>query len=172
MTGIVAMESEVAAHLHAYENASVKYLLMPSSVIINPELTTLGVTRVFHDSLADIYQLPRTRGLFSTSSSACTVASTNDSQATVTCPTAGATLLRTELSMPGWKATVNGQPATITTVKGVYQQVALPKGTSTVDYSYFPPHERYAILLALLAVLFLIGSLVDERRPLLRRRQR
>jgi hypothetical protein len=171
MTGIVAMEKEVAAHLHAYENASVKYLLMPSSVIINPELTTLGVKRVFHDSLANIYQLPRTRSLFSTSSS-CTITSTNDSEATVNCPQAGATLLRTELSMPGWKATVNGQAATITTVNGVYQRVALPKGTSTVKYSFFPPHERYAILLALLAVLFLIGSLVDERRPFARRGRR
>ncbi|HVB52357.1 MAG TPA: hypothetical protein VND89_11555 [Acidimicrobiales bacterium] len=171
MTGIVSMESEVVTHLHAYENASVKYLLIPSSVIINPQLTTLGVTRVFHDSLANIYQLPHTRSFFSTTSTSCTVTSSSDDQATVNCPSTGATLLRTELSMPGWKVAVNGQPATITTVKGVYQQVALPKGTSTIDYSYFPPHERYAILLALLGVLFLIGSLVDERRPFARRRR-
>ncbi|HEY5267131.1 MAG TPA: hypothetical protein VIJ40_09980 [Acidimicrobiales bacterium] len=172
MTGIIAMESEVAKHLHAYENASVKYLLMPSSVIINPELTTLGVKEVFHDALATIYQLPHTRGLFSTSSSSCTVTSSSDNQATVNCPSAGATLLRTELSMTGWKATVNGKVVPITTVNGVYQQVALPKGTSTVDYSFFPSHERYAILLGILGGLFLIGSLVDERRPFKRRRLR
>jgi hypothetical protein len=170
--GIIAMEAEVAAHLKAYENASVKYLLIPSSIVINPELTTLGVTRVFKDDIATIYQLPRTRNLFSASSPTCTVTSSNDSAATVTCPTSGNTLLRTELSMPGWKAYVNGQPATITTVKGVYQEVSVPKGTSTVTYSFFPPHERYAIFLALLAVLFLVGSLIDERRPLVRRRPR
>ena len=172
MTGIVAMESEVVHHLHAYENASVKYLLIPSSVIINPQLTALGVTQVFHDSLANIYQLPYTRSFFSTSSTSCTVTSSSDDQATVNCPNAGATLLRTELSMPGWKATLNGHAATITTVNGVYQQIALPKGTSNVAYTYVPPHERYAILLALLAALFLIGSLVDERRPFAPRRQR
>jgi len=171
MTGIIAMESEVAKHLHAYENASVKYLLMPSSVIINPELTTLGVKEVFHDALATIYELPHTRGFFSSSSS-CTITSTNDNQATVNCPRTGATLTRTELSMTGWKATVNGKATPITTTNGVYQQVALPKGTSTVDYSFFPSHERYAILLGILGVLFLIGSLVDERRPLRRRRLR
>lgn len=171
MTGIIAMESEVAKHLHAYENASVKYLLMPSSVIINPELTTLGVKEVFHDALATIYELPHTRGFFSSSSS-CTITSTNDNQATVNCPRTGATLTRTELSMTGWKATVNGKATPITTANGVYQQVALPKGTSTVDYSFFPSHERYAILLGILGVLFLIGSLVDERRPLRRRRLR
>src|ERR1019366_285749 len=105
-------------------------------------------------------------------SSSCAVTSTNDNVATVDCAKPGATLLRTELSMTGWKATVNGKAAPITTVDGVYQQVTLPKGFSTVRYSFFPAHERYALLLGLLGGLFLIGSFVNERLPLATRRRR
>jgi Bacterial membrane protein YfhO len=65
--------------------------------------------------------------------------------------------------MKGWTATVNGKTVKITTVNGVYQRITLPAGTSTVEYKFFPPHERYALLLGFLAGLFLIGSFLDER---------
>jgi uncharacterized membrane protein YfhO len=102
------------------------------------------------------------------------VQSAGDDVATVTCAKAGEHLVRTELSMKGWTATVNGQAATIRTVDGVYQQVALPEGTSTVVYRFYPPHERYALLVAFLGSLFLIGSIVNERVPFvtIRRRRR
>jgi hypothetical protein len=170
--GIEAQEAKLVAHFKAYENASVKYLLVPSSVVLIPQLTKLGVKQVYRDSLATIYEMPSTRPFFSTSSSSCTVTSANDDVASVNCSKPGATLLRTELSMNGWKASVNGKPATITTVDGVYQQVALPTGASTVTYSFSPPHERYALILAFLGGLFLIGSFVDERRPFVYRRGR
>ncbi len=172
LPGIEAMEAVVAKHFTAYENASVKYLLVPSSVVLIPALTKLGVTQVFRDPLATIYQLPNPRGLFSTSSSSCSVTSSGDDKASVTCASGGATLLRTELSMSGWKATVNGKSATITTVDGVYQAVKVPAGTSTVAYTFFPPHERYALLVGFLGGLFLIGSFVDERRRFVPRRRR
>ena len=162
MVGVEALESEVVKHFKAYENASVKYLLIPSSVIINPKLTALGVTQVFKDSLATIYQMPYTRPFF-TASSSCTVTSSSVNFATVDCPNGGATLLRTELSMKGWTATVNGRTVPIKTVDGVYQKISLPAGTSTVEYKFFPPHERFAILFGLLGGLFLIGSFLDER---------
>jgi len=172
LQGVENQEAELAAHFQAYENASVKYLLIPIQVVLSPALTKLGVKKVFSGTLASVYELPHPRGLFSTSSSSCTVSSTNDNVASVNCSTSGSTLLRTELSMNGWTATVNGKPATITTVDGVYQQVDVPSGTSVVKYSFFPPHERYAALAALLAGLFLIGSFVDERFPFITRRGR
>jgi hypothetical protein len=141
-------------------------------VVLLPALTKLGVTQVFRDALATIYLLPHTRPFFSTSSSSCAVTSTNDNVATVDCAQPGATLLRTELSMAGWKASVNGTAAPITTVNGVYQEVTLPEGFSTVRYSFTPPHERYALLLGFLGGLFLIGSFVNERLPFATRRRR
>lgn len=172
LAGMKPQEQELIDHFKAYENASLKYLLVPSAVVLLPALTKLGVTQVFKDSLATIYQLPHTRPFFSTSSSSCAVTSTNDNVATVDCAKPGATLLRTELSMTGWKATVNGKSATITTIDGVYQQVTLPEGSSTVRYSFYPAHERYALLLGFLGGLFLIGSFVNERLPFATRRRR
>jgi hypothetical protein len=154
-TGIVAQETELAAHLRAYEHASVKYVLAPRSLSLLPTLTALGVRPVWHDALATIYALPHPRTLFS---SRCDVTSTNIDVATVNCSSTGATLERSELSMAGWTATVNGKPVTIRTVDGVYQSVAVPRGTSRVDYRFEPPHETPALVLALLALVFLLGS--------------
>jgi hypothetical protein len=171
MTGVKHLEYEVANHFQAYEDASVKYLLMPSSVILNPRLAKDGVKQVFRDSLATIYEMPHPRGLFSTPNSTCTITSTNDSTATVDCPKP-TTLLRTELSMKGWKAFVNGKQATIVTKDHVYQQISVPAGTSTVTYSFSPPHERDALIVGFLGGLFLIGSLINERFPFIRKRRR
>jgi hypothetical protein len=160
-TGIVAQETELASHFQAYEDASVKYLVAPRSMTLLPALAALHVTTVWHDTLATIYVLPHPRAFFSSS---CTVTSSDVDAADVTCSRSGATLLRTELSMPGWSATVNGTPAAIRTVDGVYQAIAVPRGTSRVAYRFVPPHEDQALVLGLLALVFLIGWCLYERR--------
>jgi len=161
--GVRKLEHSVINHFHQYEKAGVKYLLIPSSVSLLPGLAQRGVKQVFRDSLATIYQMPHPRPLFSAANARCTVTSTSDNSASVRCPSA-TTLLRTELSMKGWKAYVNGKEVPITTVHGVYQEVSVPAGTSTVTYTFFPPDERYALLLGFLGFLFLLGSVVNERR--------
>jgi uncharacterized membrane protein YfhO len=83
--------------------------------------------------------------------------------AKVTCASAG-TLLRTELSMDGWSASVDGRSSPIATVDGVYQEVSVPEGTSTVTYSFTPPYENAALLIGLLAMIVIVGSLVWDRR--------
>jgi hypothetical protein len=172
ITGITLQESELAHHFQAYEDASVKYLLLPTSVPILPSLTKLGVKAVFEDvqGIATIYQMPSPRPFFSTSSASCTVASTNPAAATVTCPNGPSTLLRTELSMKGWHAYVNGHAVTMSTAQGVYQSISVPRGTSSVTFSFTPPHEKDSLLAALLAALFLLGSWVFGRTATLRRR--
>lgn len=160
----LAMEQEIAAHLKSYEDASVKYILMRTTSRLAPPLAALGVKKVWSDQLATVYALPAPRPFFSAGSSSCTVSSTSLTEARVTCPTGRSTLLRTEQSMKGWTATVNGRPARITTVDTVYQQVTVPRGTSTVDFSFEPPHEQLAALLGLIALLALIGAVLDERR--------
>jgi hypothetical protein len=162
VTYIVKQENELAEHLRSYEDASVKYLLAPRSLVLSTELRSLGVRTVFRDQTASVYQLPSTRPFFSTSSP-CHSVSTSVDVVTVSCSKA-TTLLRTELSMSGWSASVNGQSAAITTVAGVYQEVRVPKGTANVIYSFLPPHEHLALLLSLLAALFLAGSFCAESR--------
>jgi hypothetical protein len=171
LVGTIKWENELVEHFEAYENASVKYLLAPAALVLLPQLTALGVKPVWRDSLATIYSLPNPRAFFS--SSTCTVVSTNVEQANVTCTTAHSTLLRTELAMKGWTATVNGRPAQLHTIDDVYQEISVPRGTSTVRYSFSPPHEVYAGVAGVLAALLLIGSFTfDVRRQPLRRRRR
>lgn len=168
--GTVALENEVATHFRAYEKASVKYLVLPASLALSPQLSAKGLTLVFHDAFAIIYETPHPRPFFSTSPS-CTVTSVSDNVATTTCSSPHATLLRTELSMKGWTVSVNGRPAQVTTVDGVYQRIDIPEGRSTVRFAFFPPHENLALLLAVLVFLFLVGSLVVDVRSLKRHRR-
>ena len=150
-------------HFAAYQGASVKYLVLPTALPLLHGLTALGVKQVFSDATATIYLVPNSRPFFSTSSSTCTVTSTSVNAATVQCPTGSSTLLRTELSMAGWHASINGKSVDIATVDGVYQSVSVPQGTSNVTYSFTPPHEKYAVLAGLVALFFLLGSWLRER---------
>jgi hypothetical protein len=115
--------------------------------------------------------MPNPRPFFSTSSS-CTVTSTNPAAASVNCPSGSNVLVRSELQMKGWRAFVNGKEVKISTVDGVYQTVSVPQGTSNVTYSFTPPHEKYALLAAFLAALFLLASWILGRFPALVSRRR
>jgi len=155
-------ESELATHFTSYEDASVRYLLAPTSLVLSPQLSALGVHEVFRDERATIYELPHPRNFFSASPN-CQITSTGVNVAVVSCTGAG-TVLRTELSMKGWTANVNGHASAITTVNGVYQLINVPKGKSTVTYRFLPPHEDVALLVGALSALFLVGTFVNERR--------
>ena len=148
-----------------------KYLVLPTAVPIEPGLTRLGVTKAFADARVTIYQMPHPQAFFSTSSTSCTVASTSYDQAAVNCPNGPSTLERTELSMSGWSATVNGKGVRITTVNGVYQSISVPQGSSSVTFSFIPPHVIYAFFLALVALGYLCWSWVRERRSIGRHRR-
>jgi Bacterial membrane protein YfhO len=161
-TQVVAQEIELAAHLRDYEDASVKYLLAPRSLALSTALRSFGVTAVFRDRATTIYELPHARPFFSTPSP-CHVSSTSIDVAHLSCSRA-TTLLRTELSMSGWHASVSGRPTVITTVDGAYQELDVPKGSSTVVYSFVPPNELLALTLSLCAALFLVASRGREFR--------
>ena len=164
MTGVIKQEADLVAHFTAFEAASVKYLLIPSKVVISPALTALGVTRVFSDSLATIYQMPHPRPFYTTAAP-CQITSTTIDAATVTC-THATTLLRTELAMAGWHATVNGRAVPITTAENAYQSITIPAGRSDVAFTFLPPHETLALAGGAVALLFLLGAwVVDRRRP-------
>jgi len=81
------------------------------------------------------------------------------------CP-APSRLTRLELAMPGWLATVDGAGVNIERVREAFQEVALPKGDSTVRFTYMPAGMRPAILASLctLAAVVLVWAYALARR--------
>lgn len=69
-------------------------------------------------------------------------------------------LVLRQVKFPGWRTSVNRKPARLLTVDGVFQGVMVPRGTSTVRISYTPPGLHPSELLALLAALWALVSLV------------
>ncbi len=169
LAGEKVQQHQLLVHFAAYEGASVKYLVFPNGLKLLPGLARLGLKQVFTDKTATIYETPSPRPFYSTASASCTVTSTTVDEATVHCPSGATTLLRTELSMAGWRASVNGSSVPIATVDGVYQSITVPKGTSNVSFTFLPPHEKFAVLLGLFGALFLVGSWSEARFGLSRR---
>ncbi len=162
LAGIIQQEHELLAHLSSYRAAAVRYLVFPVGVQPLPALTKIGVREVFADQMVGIYSLPGATTYFSSPTAGCTVIGTGFAHATVTCVHPG-TVVRSELMMPGWHATVNGQSAAIGTLDGVYQTVAVPAGNSTMSFSFLPPHEEAAGAGFALAVLIMIGLPLADR---------
>lgn len=172
--------TELTYHLASYEAIGVKYVVEFLSGLDStghpwppPQLT--GVTMVYTDALTRVYELPDPAPLFSTVGAGCTVAPQGWGSATVFCPRP-AELVRHELAMPGWSASVGGSAATVRTVGGIFEAVAVPAGTSSVRFTFAPPHVVWAYAAFFLALAILAGAGVwalwrrAETRPSQRRR--
>lgn len=116
-----------------------------------------------HESIAaSIYLLPHYSPI--ATAPGCTVDAHSMTSFTATCAHASVLTYR-ELSFPGWKASVAGNAASITTLDHVFQQVALPAGTSAVSFSYSPPESDVAWIACLVGIVAVCASLVRRRRP-------
>ena len=160
--GMLLLQHELAINFNSYENSSVKFLLMPKAVPLIEALSKLGVVKVFSDNTVNIYQMPNPRPFFSTNTN-CSVTQLGNDTATFTCASPSK-VIRTELYMKGWSATVNGQPVTITKTWNVAQTVEVPAGTSTVKFNFTPPHEKVALAAGFVAFLFMCGSWFISQR--------
>lgn len=75
----------------------------------------------------------------------------------------------TDVYYPGWRAQVNGQPANIYRVNGLFRGVWLPKGEHKVIFSYWPPSYQLGFALAGIAsliclILVMISAFARKRR--------
>ncbi len=66
-------------------------------------------------------------------------------------------LLSRIADVPGWNATVNGRTAGITMQDNLLQQIAIPAGHDTVTLTYWPRSFTIGLLLAALAMLWLLS---------------
>jgi hypothetical protein len=153
-------ESQLVNNLPAYEAIDVRYVVLPSSSLLFSSGTTTGVRLVYRDRLADIYALPHPRPFyFSSSSPGCKLTSSGRDDLVANCP-APARLVRSELYMPGWSATVNGKSVPIRRTDDALQSIPLGSGRSIVSFSYAPKHIDAAL------GLFGLGAVISLGLPL------
>jgi hypothetical protein len=132
----------------------------------------VGPRLVYRGRLAEIWELPHPKPLFSVASAngqgaSCTVSIHGPDSAKVTCAHP-LVLVRREQFIPGWSASINGRAVSVrkatTGPAGLFQQVDVPAGTSTVRFTFLPPHEFSAFIAAGLALAVLVGSFFLVRK--------
>src|SRR5947199_233890 len=73
---------------------------------------------------------------------------------------AGGYLVNTDAWYPGWRAYVDGQPATLHRANLAFRAVAVPAGRHTVAFRYEPRSVRVGLALTALAGCVILGMLV------------
>jgi hypothetical protein len=132
--------ADLQRHLAAYEQAGVRFVLSQTGTEpfgTGADLVD-GVSRVYADPLVTIYQLPAPLPFFRTRGGTCSLHTQGAGAVTASC-SGPATLVRAELALPGWSATVNGRPVEVGNDGGL-QEVSLGGGSSSVSFDYSPAH--------------------------------
>ena len=73
-------------------------------------------------------------------------------------------LVLSEMWYPGWKGTVNGQPAAIERVDGALRGILIPAGHSRVELRYRPLSQMVGAILTFLAVIGFCAAWYVNRR--------
>jgi len=75
-----------------------------------------------------------------------------------------AALVVSEISYPGWEATIDGQPTTIFTANYLLRAVIAPEGKHRVEMRYTAPAARQGAIISALTLLALAGMVIFCRR--------
>ncbi len=149
--------TQAMINIHAYETLDVRYFVVADPV--PPVFDRLH--KVFDDRFVSIFALPHPSPYFATVGSACAIGAQTRDSAVTTCG-ASATLVRSELDLPGWSATVNGRPTPVLDYKRLLTAVRIPAGRSRVRFSYAPPGVFFALTGFGLGLLVLVGLPVAQ----------
>ena len=157
-----AVKSLLLRHLGGYRSAGVRYVLTPAQKSLAPSPKTLRL--VYRTPSTLIYRLAGAAPYYR--APGCQVSSTTLDSVHVAClrPT---TLVRRETWFAGWTARVNGKPAHIRRIDGLFQGVTVPAGSHFLTFTFLPPGMQWAAigLLAGCALLCLpTASRVLRRR--------
>lgn len=120
----------------------------------------LGLRKVYSDTLLDIWELPHPAPYYTVLNGNCAL-SKETRDAVVTLCTTPSTLLRRELYMPGWSATVNGSNMAVSSHEEIFQTIPLKAGRNVVRFHFAPPYVDYAWIAF---VLGLFGLLWQSHR--------
>ena len=126
------------------------------------DVATSGIHKVYSDPVTDIWELPHPAPYYTVLNGQCTLSGETLNSIEAHCATP-ATLLRRELFMPGWTATVDGASAPVSAHEKIFQVVHLPAGNNLVHFHFSPPNINYAWIAF---VLGLVGLLWQSYREL------
>lgn len=157
------VESELLHHLRGYRSVGVRYVLTPARRPLPESLKALRL--VFRSPTTRIYQLAGAAPYYR--APGCRVSSASPNSVSVACPRP-TTLVRRETWFAGWTARVNGKPAHIRRIDGLFQGVTVPEGSHRLTFSFLPPGMSWAGI-GLLAGCALLGLPTASR--MVRRRQ-
>ncbi|MHB1710023.1 MAG: hypothetical protein ACYCV7_01270, partial [Acidimicrobiales bacterium] len=179
---------EFTSHLVNFEAIGVRYIVTDANGLdaYGHPFPTPGTPSwpqgprvVYRGRFAEIWELPSPAPPFSLIAASgssgidtafvgagCSVAARGLDQAHVHC-SRPSVLLRRVQYLPGWSASVNGRAVPVHKVRvgppGLFQQVSVPAGTSTVHFNFLPPYEVPAFAMAFVAVLTVIRSFLPFR---------
>lgn len=150
-------EEEFLVHIDAYRNIAVKYLLAPAGAQVGPAPDGTVLPVVYSDPKVEILYLPGSVPYFE--GSGCEFSDPSWNGVDVDCrqPTS---VVRRELYMPGWGASINGHSLNVREVGNLFQEVSLPAGKGTLKFQFSPPHIRLAFAAFAVGVAFLFYPLL------------
>lgn len=155
---------EVKLHLASYEAIGVRYLITPASW----GHTVVPGKRVYSNHLNAIWELSTTAPYYYVTAGSCVLTNETIDSLTSDC-SRPSTLVRSELDLPGWTASVNGVPGHLSKSGSLFMSLNLPAGSSEINFSYLPPHMRSAGGLALdgvaLGIFFTLMPTLRKRKP-------
>ena len=122
-----------------------------------------GIRKVYSDSIMNIWELPNPAPYYMILSGKCNLSEETRDTVLARCNTP-ATLVRKELYMPGWTATVNGNNVPVSAHKKIFQIIPLPAGNSVVRYQFAPPYAGYAWIAFSLGVTGLLWEFLQVLR--------
>lgn len=161
---------ELVAHFSSYEAIGVRDVIAFAGTVPSSIAASLHLREVYADGYAVVYATPHPAALYQ-ASAGCTASASSIGSVTVRCTRPGV-LVRREIFMPGWSAVTSrgavlGVRSGSDPAPGLSQSVRVPAGTTTVTFSYLPPHENVALGAlgaGALAVVLPVGSWGAQRR--------
>lgn len=102
-----------------------------------------GTRMVYSDALMEIWELPHPAPYYTVLHGDCRLSAGTRDNLFAQCRTP-ATLLRRELYMPGWAATVNGVSMAVSPHGEIFQTIPLGAGKNMIRFHFAPPYVDYA----------------------------
>ena len=115
----------------------------------------LGLRKVYSDALLDIWELPHPAPYYTVLQGNCLLSKETRDAVVAQCSTPS-TLLRRELYMPGWSATVNGSSMAVSAHEEIFQTIPLGAGKNVVHFQFAPPYVDYAWIAFFLGLIGLL----------------